>query len=212
MLARSSGEAIPLRSGLDLFPAAVGGWRGQEATTFDAETLSVLKVTDYLMRRYVDGAGRSVWLYVAYWDTQRRGAQIHSPKNCLPGSGWEPLEASVLDIPLASGTPLAVNRYLVQKDRDVMLVVYWYQSQGRAIASEVDARMQMTKNAILRNRTDGALVRVTSPVYGSVADTEALVVTYVQNVYPRLAAYLPDSSSPLSTSTPGPPAGTRSAR
>jgi EpsI family protein len=191
LLSRSSGEAVPLRKALDTFPVALGGWQGQEATIFEVEIVNLLKVKDYLMRRYSDASGRSVWLYVAYWDSQRRGAQIHSPKNCLPGSGWEPLDAAVITIPVASGE-IAVNRYLVQKDRELMLVLYWYQSQGHSTASEIDARIHMARNAVLRNRTDGALIRISSPIYGTVADTEAVLASYVQTIHPRLADYLPD--------------------
>ena len=145
------------------------------------------------MRRYVDGAGRGLWLYVAYWESQRRGAQIHSPRNCLPGSGWEPLEAGVITVPVAAGASrITINRYVVQKERDSMLVLYWYQSQGRAIAGEVEARMQMAKSAMVRNRTDGALIRVSSPISGSLAATEARLVAYVQAIYPRLADHLPE--------------------
>lgn len=184
---------MPLRNALDGFPTTIGAWQGQEATIFEVEVLNLLKVKDYLLRRYVDGAGRSVWLYVGYWDTQRRGAQIHSPKNCLPGAGWEPLEAGVITVPVASGrAAIPVNRYLLQKDRELMLVLYWYHSQGRAIASEIEARVETAKSSMFRNRTDGALLRITSPIYGSVEDTEALLVRYVQAIHPHLARYLPD--------------------
>lgn len=190
---RSTGEAVPIRTSLDAFPAALGDWQGREATVFEVEVLNVLKVKDYLMRRYVDPAGRSLWLYIGYWDTQRKGAQPHSPKNCLPGSGWEPLEASRVTIPLLPPhAPITVNRFLIQKGRDQQLVVYWYHQQGRAIAGEVPARIEMVKNAILRNRTDGALVRVSSPVYGSAAETSRHLVAYIQTLYPILGEYLPD--------------------
>lgn len=120
-----------MRQPLDTFPTTIGDWRGREATLFEGEILNILKVKDYLMRRYVDPAGHSLWLYIGYWDTQRKGAQPHSPKNCLPGGGWEPLEATRVSIPVA-GPPgaIEVNRYLIQKDRDQQLVLYWYQSQG----------------------------------------------------------------------------------
>ena len=138
----------------------------------DAETLNVLKPKEYLLRRDQNASGQSIWLFIAYWDTLRKGATPHSPRNCLPGSGWEPLEASMITIPLPQPfTPITVNRYLVQKDRDQQLVLYWYQSQGRAIAGEVAARVQLVKNSIARHRTDGAIVRVSSPAYGSVQDT-----------------------------------------
>jgi EpsI family protein len=190
---RSSGEAVPIRQSLDRFPSTVGAWQAREGVLLELDTLNVLKAKDYVMRRDQDPSGRSVFLFIAYWDSQRKGAQPHSPKNCLPGSGWEPLEASLVTIPLPPPlAPITVNRYLIQKDQDQQLVFYWYQSQGKAIAREMAARMQMVKDSIVRHRTDGALVRVSSPVYGSVQDTSDLLVSYIQAMYPALGDYLPD--------------------
>lgn len=190
---RSSGEAVPIRKPLDSFPITVGGWQGAAGVIFDPDTLNVLRPSDYVMRRYQDRAGRGLWLLIAYWDSQRKGAQPHSPTNCLPGAGWEPLESSRVTIPLAEPFgAITVNRYLIQKDRDQLLVFYWYQSQGQAIAGEVAAKVQMVKNSIVRHRTDGSLVRLTSPVYGSVQETSNLLVGYVQAMYPILGEYLPD--------------------
>jgi EpsI family protein len=190
---RSTGEAVPLRKSLDAFPSLVGEWRGREATILEVDVLNVLKVKDYLMRRYVDAAGRSLWLYIGYWDTQRKGAQPHSPRNCLPGSGWEPLEATMLTIALPSPhAAITVNRFVIQKEQAQQVVLYWYHSQGQAVAGEVAARVAMVRNAIVRNRTDGSLVRVSSPVYGSVQETSEHLVKYVQAMYPVLAEYLPD--------------------
>jgi len=146
------------------------------------------------MRRDTDPSGRSLWLYIGYWASQRKGAQIHSPRNCLPGGGWEPVEASFLTIalPAPHDAAITVNRSLIQKDRDMQLVLYWYQSQGKAVARETTAKVEMVRNAMLRNRTDGALVRVTSPIYGSAAETTARLVQYVQALYPRLGEHLPE--------------------
>ena len=189
---RSSGEAVPIRKPLDTFPDTVGQWQGRGGTIFESETLNVLRVKDYVMRRYQDPAGRSLWLFIGYWDSQRKGAQPHSPTNCLPGAGWEPLAASTVSITLSSSLePIGVNRYLVQKDRDQQVVFYWYQSQGKATAGEVRARVEMMKNSIVRHRTDGALVRVSSPVYGSVEETSDHLVSYIQALYPVLDDYLP---------------------
>ena len=190
---RSTGEAVPIRRPLDSFPATVGEWQARRGTIFGADILNQLMLTDYVMRDYSDGAGRALNLYIGYWDTQRKGAVIHSPKNCLPGAGWEPVEASFLTIPLpAPYLPITVNRYLIQKDRDQLLVFYWYQSQGQAIAGEVPARVAMVKSALVRNRTDGAIVRVMSPVSGNVRETSDRLVAYVQAMYPVLGDYLPD--------------------
>lgn len=190
---RSYGEAVPVRKPLSAFPVVIDKWNGEEGVVFEEGVVNVLRVRDYLMRRYVDPLGHSLWLYIGYWDTQRKGAQMHSPKHCLPGGGWEPLEAVRVAIPVGGrhGT-IEVNRYLIQKDQHQQLVLYWYQSQGRAVASEVSAKLQLVKNAIFSNRTDGALIRVTSPVFGSVQETFAWQVAYVQAMYPVLSEFLPD--------------------
>jgi len=190
---RSSGEAVPIRKSLDSFPSAVGDWQAREGVLLEQDILNVLKAKEYLMRRDQDPSGRSVWLFIAYWDTLRKGATPHSPRNCLPGDGWEPLEASMVTIPLPQLlTSITVNRYLIQKDRDQQVVLYWYQSQGRAIAGELAARVQLVRNSIARHRTDGALVRISSPVYGGVQETSDRLVRYVQAMYPALGDYLPD--------------------
>ena len=190
---RSSSEAVPIRKSLDSFPSGVGQWQAREGVLLDLDTLNVLRPKDYLMRRDQDPWGRSIFLFIAYWDSQRKGAQPHSPKNCLPGAGWEPLESSMVTIPLPQPfAPIMVNRYLIQKDRDQQVVFYWYQSQGRAIAGEFDARVELVKNSIRRHRTDGALVRVMSPVHGSVQETSDRLVRYIQAMYPILGEYLPD--------------------
>jgi EpsI family protein len=190
---RSSGEAVPIRQPLDRFPGVLGDWRAAGGTIFDVDTLNVLKPTDYVMRRYLDPHGQNLWLFIAYWDTQRKGAQPHSPKNCLPGAGWEPLDSSQLSISLPQPLPpITVNQYLIQKDHEQLLVLYWYQSQGKTIPDEWRARVEMVRSSITRHRTDGALVRITGPVKGGIQETSARLVGYVRVMYPYLAEYLPD--------------------
>ncbi len=124
---RSTGDAVPLRKPLDSFPATVGEWQARRGTIFNADILSQLMLRDYVMRDYGDAHGRSVNLYIGYWDTQRKGAAIHSPKNCLPGAGWEPVEASFVTIPLAPPhPPITVNRYRETSDRLVAYVQKLY--------------------------------------------------------------------------------------
>jgi EpsI family protein len=176
--ARLAGDTF--RKSLDTFPAVVGGWRVQAAASLDPEVINLLKVNDYVLQRYVDRDGRSLWLYVAYWATQRKGgAQIHSPQNCLPGAGWEPVEASKFVIPLAApAPPITVNRYLIQKEGSRQVVIHWYHSQGRRWPGRCSQDCAMVQNALLNNRTDGALIRISTPVQGTVAETtERLVRT-----------------------------------
>jgi EpsI family protein len=193
MQMRFTGDAVPIRKSLDSFPATIGEWQGRTGTILGGDILGKLRLTDYVMRDYVDGAGRDVNLYIGYWDTQRKGGVVHSPKNCFPGTGWEPVEASLVTIPLrAPDPPITVNRYLVQKDREQQVVLYWYHSQGQAIAGEIPAKIAMVKGAIVRNRTDGAIVRVMSPVSGGIRQTSDRLVAYIQALYPALGDYLPN--------------------
>ena len=190
---RSTGEAVPVRKEFDTFPTVIGTWQAKASSNLDPEIVNFLKVNDYVMQSYHDTDGRQLWLYVGYWATQRKGAQIHSPQNCLPGNGWEPIEASLLTVVLpAPYAPITVNRYLIQKDREQQVVLYWYQSQGKAVAGELAAKVDMVRSAILRNRTDGALVRVSAPASGGVAESTDSLVRYVQKLYPILVEYLPE--------------------
>jgi EpsI family protein len=159
---------------------------------FDAGTVNMLRMSDYLVRRYVDPGGRSAWLYLAYWESQRRGADIHSPKNCLPGGGWEPVETTRMTIAVPGAAPITVNHFLIQKDRHMQVVIYWFQAQGTVVAGELDAKIEMVRSAVLKNRTDGALVRISAPVQGTVQDTTEGLVRYIQSLHPILRQYLPD--------------------
>lgn len=189
---RSYGEAVPIHQPLAQFPQTVGGWQGQMDATLEPDVLNILKLNDYLMRHYRNDAGDHLWLYIGYWDTQRKGAQIHSPKHCLPGGGWEPLEATVVSLPIGNTvTGMTVNRYVLQKENRQQVVSYWYQSRGQVVAKEIDAKLQLITNAIRYNRTDGALVRVTSPVQNSVDETFARQVEYIRALQPLLSEFLP---------------------
>jgi EpsI family protein len=190
---RSPGEAPQVRKQFSVFPESVGGWKAREDSNLAPDTLQMLKVSDYLMRRYEDSNGRSMWLYVGYWQSQRKGGDIHSPKNCLPGGGWEPIEASRVNISIDGlATAIPVNRYLIQKDNQMQVIIYWFQSQGNVVADELGAKIALVRGAITRNRTDGALVRLSSPVQGGVDQTTARLTQYVQAVYPILHDYLPE--------------------
>lgn len=188
----SAGEAVPIRKTFASFPTTIGQWHTIRQETLSQGVLKILKPTDYLVRTYTNPQGQIFSLYIGYWATQRTGAQIHSPKNCLPGSGWAPLQSTTALIPLPGRhSPITVNRYLIAKDRDRQLVLYWFQSHGEVQASEIGARLAMIKDSILHNRSDGAIVRVISPIYGNPATTFTMMKSYIEMLYPVLAQYLP---------------------
>ena len=163
----------------------------------EPEILQVLGVDDYLSRAYYRPDGRGVGLYAGFYKSQRQGDTIHSPLNCLPGAGWEPLSQTRLRIADAGGpgAGIEVNRYVVQKGLERQLVLYWYQSHGRVVASEYTSRLLLIHDAIRLNRTDGSLVRVISPIPvgddDGGASAEALAVEFVRVLFPALSGYLP---------------------
>jgi EpsI family protein len=166
----SHGESTPPAKPLTDFPTDIGSYRAVKDFPFDADTLKVLGVTDYLNRAYYSPAKGDLGLYIGYFRTQRTGATIHSPKNCLPGAGWQPTESEIYKLSLADGRKVPVNLYVIRKDLDQEIVLYWYQSHGRVVASEYWGKFYMVVDAIRLNRTDAALVRITVPVHNGDLD------------------------------------------
>ncbi len=187
----SHGERVPLRKVLAGFPLTLGIWQGQNMPIPD-NVLRVAGVTDYVNRVYTDSHGDSVGFYVGYYESQRTGETIHSPKHCLPGGGWTPLNSSRLKINLNSGRAVTVNDYIIGKGLDRQVVLYWYQSQGRVVANEYWARCWLIVDAITRSRTDGALVRVIAPASSGIPQARRVAVAFVKDAFPELKSFLPD--------------------
>jgi EpsI family protein len=187
-------ENVPAVALLSDFPDSVGGFHTLRNIALDKETRDLLRADDILDRVYVDPSGTSeVALFVAYFKTQRLGQSPHSPKNCLPGSGWEPISTDRPAIRVPGwNTPIVVNRYVVEKGDDRSVTLYWYQSHSRVIASEYSAKFWLVADALRYHRSDTALVRVSVPV--GTAGVEAatrLGVQFVQVVFPRLLKQMP---------------------
>jgi EpsI family protein len=128
--------------------------------------IQALGVSDYVNRLYEASPNPPIFLYVGYFKSQRTGQLIHSPKNCLPGAGWEPVSVGSVELIGPRGNRVSVNRYVIQNGLQRQLVLYWYQSHGRIIASEYLGKTYMVLDSIRLNRTDAALVRISTPVTG----------------------------------------------
>jgi EpsI family protein len=187
---------VPPRESLTTFPMAVESWRGRPGEPLEEKVLAVLGVDEYANVTYTrPEARRAVGLYVGYYGSQRQGDTIHSPLNCLPGSGWEPVSKGALTVMVGS-RPITVNRYVIRKGVDRVLVLYWYQSHGRVIADEYVSRAYMVWDAMRTHRTDAALVRVIVPIAeGETSDDDAQRegVSFVEGMFPLLEKYLPAS-------------------
>jgi EpsI family protein len=190
----ATGEARAPRRALAEFPAEVGGWRqaGRD-TRFDAATEAVLRADDYVSRDYAGEAGQVASLYVGYYATQRAGATYHSPLNCLPGSGWVLKEPSTVEVKPADGrAPFEANSYVIEHGNDRMLMLYWYQGRGRAVASEYVDKVYTVFDSIRLRRSDGAMVRVLVPFRGSEREAAETASRFAAHVAPSLPAYVPD--------------------
>jgi EpsI family protein len=160
----SHGEATPLSKPLSEFPNRVGAYTTGVNWPLAQKTIDVLGVSDYLNRGYVSPTQGPINLYIGYFRNQRTGKTIHSPKNCLPGAGWTPVKETVYQLPLPDGRKVPINLYVLRKDLDNLLVLYWYQAHGRVIANEFVGKFYLVYDAIRLNRTDAALIRITVPI------------------------------------------------
>jgi EpsI family protein len=194
----SRAEPTPIRQSLSALPLEIGEWRGRLEAPLSEQILAILRVDDYTTRSYFRPGG-AVGFYVGYHATQRQGASIHSPLNCLPGAGWIPAQQGRLVLTVyasPSGPPrrIEVNRVIIEKGVDRQLVLYWYQSHGRVVASEYWGKIYSVADAIRWNRTDAALVRVIAPIGSGgngLEQAEHDATGFVRELFPLLTAYLP---------------------
>ena len=184
-------ESAPSGRPLSQFPTTLGSWKLLQEGVIDADTQAVLKADDLLNRYYAaNNAGAN--LFVAAFRSQRNGKAPHSPKNCLPGSGWTPLASSYASIDVGGEVPIQVNRYVVAHGDERSLVMYWYQSRDRAIASEYTAKFWVVVDAMRLNRTDTALVRVVVPIRNrDEAAADKAAADFIRSFYGPLRQYLP---------------------
>ena len=192
-------EATALTRPLRTLPLSIGRWEGRDGPAFDAQVVAVLGVDEYVSRGYFAPGEPWVSLYVGYYRSQRQGQTMHSPLNCMPGAGWEPVARGRVAVPVAAGGGVGrdrveVSRLIVQKGLDRQLVLYWYQAHGRVVASEYWGKIYTVVDAIRLNRSDGALVRVIVPIASQDAAaeqaTERIALEFVSTLLPVLSPHL----------------------
>ena len=185
-------EFVPSSRPLAELPRTIAPWTMVQESFVDKETMDVLKADDTLNRVYQGPTGDQASLFVAAFRTQRNGKSPHSPKNCLPGSGWTQLSSDDYSIDVGLPAPIVVNRYVIVHGEERELVLYWYQSRGRVVADEFKAKFWVVADAMRLNRTDTALVRV---IVGIVNNDEGAATrtgaSFVQAFFNTLRQYLP---------------------
>ena len=188
-------DVSPIRATFSEFPMSLGGWVGHPGS-LDGVYLDALKLDDYLMADYTNDAGAPVNLYVAYYESQRKGEAVHSPRSCLPGGGWElrDFDQRTLREVTMNGRPLRVNRTLIVLGNERQLVYYWFQQRGRVVDNEFAVKWYLFWDALTRHRTDGALVRliVALPPAGHEADADRRLTVMAGRIAPVLARFVPN--------------------
>jgi len=190
-----SAETIPARESFVEFPMQFGDWHGRRESLEGIYT-DALKLDDYVLADYVGRSGQPVNFYVAWYNSQRKGEAVHSPRSCLPAGGWQTREFTQRNLTGVSigGRPLRVNRAVIQMGTQRQLVYYWFQQRGRVITNEFMVKWYLFWDALTRHRTDGALVRLIVPLSATsdtdVADAE--LKDLVTLIAPTLTQYIPN--------------------
>jgi EpsI family protein len=189
------GHAVPPRSDFDTFPTQLDDWSGQNLPDLDATVTKVLAADNYLLRNYHNSSsGADMGLFIAYYGSQRSGDALHSPKNCLPGAGWEPVTSGTIRIadPSVPGSSFVVNHYVIEKGGVQQDVLYWYQAHGRRFASEYLGKIYLAWDGITKGRTDGALIRITASRTSGGSQSLPAMVAFAKDLSPVLPQYLPN--------------------
>jgi exosortase D (VPLPA-CTERM-specific) len=189
-------EVIPQHKSLAEFPLRIDGWSGQ-SRVLEPDILARLMLTDYFMIDYVSASKQPLNFYVAYYGSQRAGSAIHTPRSCIPGGGWriESIGEHSLSVNDINGKPLTVQRLLIQKGNSSQLVYYWFDQRGRVLANEFVVKWYMLLDALLKNRSDGSLVRVSVPIASvdeaSIVKADRMMEQFIGKAEPILQQFLP---------------------
>ncbi len=187
-------EKIPLAKPFNQFPLEVGEWAGV-STPMEQVYIDTLDLSDYAIIDYHSKSGKPVNFYVAYYESQSKGAAIHSPTTCLPGGGWSFEKSGAVTFPISSGDrkQMTVNSALMQKGRSKQLAYYWFDQRGRILTSAYQLKLYAVWDSIIQQRTDGALVRIITPVHEleKVALAHARLQKFTRDIAGGLEEFIP---------------------
>ena len=177
---------------LSTFPTNIGPWSGR-IEHFDQKIYDVLGVDDSFLCDYTTSEGREIQLYIGFYQSQREGDLIHSPKNCMPGSGFNITSISTESLAAHNSNPETVNvvKLILEKGSQKQVVLYWFHSRGRVISSEYWQKIYLVWDAVFKHRTDGAFVRLIAPADTGESDTAQYMKRFAERLLPILQQYLP---------------------
>ena len=186
-------EISPSRAMFAEFPMQLGNWRGKRES-MEALYNDTLRLDDYALADYVNDAGRGANLYISWYNSQRKGEAVHSPRSCLPGGGWQMRDFGQRELPAAAagGQPLRVNRTLIELGNQRELVYYWFQQRGRVITNEFAVKWFIFWDALTKHRTDGAMVRLIMPLAAGSSEADADLTELASRVVRELPRFVPN--------------------
>ncbi len=189
-------QKTSLKQSLEKFPVQVGQWSGSRET-MGQEFIDVLRFDEYTMVMYQNPSNHKVHFYVAYYKGQQKGGVIHSPETCLPGSGWLFRDSGRVEFLLSNGQVMRVNRAFMEKGAARQVVYFWFPQRGRILTNIYQLKIYSFWDALTKRRTDGALVRVVTPVYGHerLEDADRRNQAFIREIYPTLSQYLPGETA-----------------
>lgn len=195
---------VPSHLSLRAFPDELSGWSGTPVPMSKKEQ-EILNADDFASILFTKNATESsIFFFSAFYQHQTPEKNIHSPKNCLPGSGWAMIDTRVISVPLENGgKPQKINQVVIQKGLSKQVVLYWYQERGRIFPNEYWGRFYLVKDALTLHRTDGALVRISASLEGSVENTVDRELRFVRDLTPMLSEYIPGRHNVALPSSPG---------
>lgn len=185
-------DVHPRRTAFAEFPTRLGDWQGRKGA-LEPVYLNALQLDDYVLADFRRANHAPVNLYVAYYDSQRKGQSAHSPRSCLPGGGWNVTGFGQRELH-AGGHSLSVNRAVIEHGSERQIVYYWFQERGRTLTNEYLVKWFIFWDALTRNRTDGALVRLTAEIDTGAdpAVAERELTQFAQAMTPTLGGFIPD--------------------
>ena len=184
-------QAMPLRGSLESLPRQVGIYTGYDQK-ISADEQAVAGMSDYVLRIFATPDTVSAFsVYVGYYEQQTQGRTIHSPKNCLPGAGWEPISSGRKPLVIGSDTVM-VNRYELVNKKSRALVYYWYEGRGRVEPSEYRVKWELLRDAALTGRSEEALVRIVVPITEAMTNPDSIATSVGQMLVPAVRQLLPE--------------------
>ncbi len=185
---------VPPLKPLSSFPTKIGEWNGK-VSHFDKKIYEILGVDDSFLCNYKNPNNQTIQLYIGYYRNQREGDLIHSPKNCMPGAGWDILKSSIVTIYVPSQGPKKVIEIALYKGNEKMIMLYWFQSRGRTISSEYWQKIYLVIDSVIKHRTDGSFVRLTAPVLKNEKETTKYLKDFAKELFPILEEYIPGNET-----------------